>query len=328
MRRRLLAALVATALGLVILELGVRLAEALAPEQESVAFADRPHQSESRKSENPVLGWELDPAGSEVNSEAFRDREVARERTPGVKRIALIGDSVAFGHGLPVEQGVADRLEAALGAGYEVLNFGVGGYNTIQTAELYATKGRLFSPDLVVLLYVLNDALPAKRMAKLADIVRYRRSFEEPAPLGLRSLKRALEVAERIGGPDAESTAPYVRETHEDPKTWRIVQRGLTRIAQIARADGAETLLVITPLFFELEGYAFADIHARVAEAGRRRGFRVLDLAKHLGDVEPRLLRLDPRDVTHPSALGHERIAAAIASHIRDRKAAPSANAD
>jgi lysophospholipase L1-like esterase len=284
---------------------------------ETAAFADGAHQSETRESRNPVLVWELDPKGAEVNSEAFRDRETAREKTPGVVRVALLGDSIAFGHGVPVEQGVANQLELALGSEYEVLNFGVGGYNTRQTAELYATKARYFDPDVIVLLYVLNDALPARRMAALADLVADLRSRPKEPPLGLHiagHVKRAIEEAR---GSNAEETAPYVRETHGDERTWKMVVRGLGRIASIAREDEARAVMAITPLFFDLDPYAFRDIHEQVAEAGRRKGFAVIDLVPALRDVDERDLRLDPEDVSHPSPLGHRLIAEAIARELR-----------
>ena len=299
-----------------IVELGVRFLEQMVDYDENAVFADGAHQSETRRSRNPVLVWQLDPKGAEVNSEGFRDREVERAKTPGVVRVALLGDSIAFGHGLPVEQGVADQLELALGSGYEVLNFGVGGYNTRQTAELYATKARQFDPDVIVLLYVLNDALPAERMAALADLVAHMRSQPKSPPLGLHiagHLKRAIDGAR---GMDAEQTAPYVRETHGDEKTWSMVERGLGRIGSMAREDGARAVMAITPLFFELDPYAFTDVHEQIAAAGRRKGFEVIDLVPVLREHDPEELRLDPKDVSHPSPLGHRLIAEAIAAEL------------
>ena len=139
---RIAVLLLALLISVAIVEFGVRIFEDVVDYDEKAVFADGEHQAETRRSRNPVLVWELDPNGSEVNSEAFRDRETSREKVEGVVRVVLLGDSVAFGHGVPVEQDVADQLEVALGDGYEVLNFGVGGYNTRQTAELYASKAR------------------------------------------------------------------------------------------------------------------------------------------------------------------------------------------
>ena len=91
------------------------------------------HQSEPMPSDNPALFWELDPTSSLVNSAGFRDREFDRERRAGTVRIAALGDSVTFGYGVALEESFPKVLERILNEtrpGHEVLNFGVGGYNT------------------------------------------------------------------------------------------------------------------------------------------------------------------------------------------------------
>ena len=95
-----------------------------------------------------------------------------------------------------------------------------------------------------------------------------------------------------------------------------MIEGGLERIGSLAKADGARLLLAITPLFFDLDPYVFEDVHAQVADAGRRKGFTVLDLTPALRSHDARDLRLDPQDVTHPNALGHRVMAEAIAREI------------
>jgi lysophospholipase L1-like esterase len=284
----------------------------------SAVFPDDPYVPRSRLSEYPILGWELDPSADDVSSAGFRDVEIPLRKRPGRTRIALLGDSVAYGHGLPREQAVADQLEVALGDGYEVLNAGVGGYNTEQEAEFYARRVRPFEPDVVVVLYVLNDAIPAERLLRIVALVAtMREAPEPPAPLGLRALRRFGEAVERLRRRDPDQIAPYVHETHRDEQTWRTVEEGLARIGSIAREDGARLLLAITPFFFDLDDYAFADVHEQVAAAARREGFSVLDLREALRGHDPVSLRLDGRDVIHPNALGHRLMAQAIARELR-----------
>ena len=133
----------------------------------------------SRMSSNPRLGWELDPASSLVNSAGFRDRDYTLEPAPGVFRIAALGDSVTFGRGVPLDESFAKVLERSLNTNadgarrYEVLNFGVGGYNTVQEVELYRTKVRRYAPDLLVVVYVLNDPLSAQKALRI---------FRDPGP--------------------------------------------------------------------------------------------------------------------------------------------------
>jgi hypothetical protein len=62
-----------------------------------------------------------------TNSQGFRDKEWSDEPAPGVQRVAVVGDSVVFGYGIPDEEGLLHRrLERELnqaGRGrWEVLN--------------------------------------------------------------------------------------------------------------------------------------------------------------------------------------------------------------
>ena len=71
----------------------------------------------------------------------MRDHEYSLTKPAGVKRIAVIGDSVAFGFtrhpvALPLKEIFPKVLEAELNAAspgrYELLNFAVTGYNSAQ----------------------------------------------------------------------------------------------------------------------------------------------------------------------------------------------------
>jgi hypothetical protein len=150
----------------------------------------------------------------------------------------------------------------------------------------------------------------------LADLVAHIRSEPESTSWGLHLVSHASRGLDVLRGQDAEATAPYVRETHGEERSWRMVERGLERIGRVAKEDGAQLLLAIMPLLFDLDPYAFEDVHAQVADAGRRKGFAVMDLTGVLRGYAPAALRLDPGDVSHPNALGHRLIAEALAPAI------------
>ncbi len=83
------------------------------------------------------------------------------KKEPGVFRIAMLGDSILWGHGLELKDTFAKQLETLLNESsekkIEVLNFGVSGYSTQQEVELYRVKASLHDPDLVIVGYCLND---------------------------------------------------------------------------------------------------------------------------------------------------------------------------
>src|SRR5712691_3905723 len=75
--------------------------------------------------------------------------------------IAMLGDSLTVGWGVPVDDTFAKRIErmyAAAGIDAEVINFGVGNYNTVQEVQAFLAQGYRYRPDVVVLNYFVNDA--------------------------------------------------------------------------------------------------------------------------------------------------------------------------
>jgi len=118
---------------------------------------------------DPVLGWKLAPdraltfRGAHFsvrvahNAEGLRDRHYDYTRTPGRRRILVLGDSVVWCWGVEQTDCFTERLERALGD-TDVVNAGVPGYSTAQEMLFYEREGRRYRPDVVVLVVSPNDA--------------------------------------------------------------------------------------------------------------------------------------------------------------------------
>jgi lysophospholipase L1-like esterase len=112
-------------------------------------------------SSNPRIGYELRPSTGDINSDGLRDIEHVVEKKPDIKRIMIIGDSIAYGLGVSLNETYARQLQELLDTSepdtYEVINLGVPGYGTIQIYERFLQKGLQYSPDIVIYGYWFND---------------------------------------------------------------------------------------------------------------------------------------------------------------------------
>jgi hypothetical protein len=99
----------------------------------------------------------------EINSLGMRDVERKVEKTPGVLRIAVFGDSMTEGVQVNLDQTYTQQLERRLkdrGIAAEVLNFGLNGYSPLSGYLLYDKVGKAFQPDIVIHAVFLDNDIP------------------------------------------------------------------------------------------------------------------------------------------------------------------------
>ncbi len=119
-----------------------------------------------RLSDNPALAYEYIPGKPPHNNRGFRDRDFG-PKEPGVFRIAVMGDSIAYGFHTAMDETPAAAMQAALreasvrGADrWEVYNFGVEGYSVLNQAAQLDSHVLPHDPDIVFLIVCLNDWQP------------------------------------------------------------------------------------------------------------------------------------------------------------------------
>ena len=117
---------------------------------------------------DPDLGWDNKPActgrfiGPEFETAVITNQQRMRESEEFLPagtavRLAVMGDSFVWGHGVNETDRFTERLQALLGPGYEVMNFGVGGFGSGQ--HLLKIKRDIlgFRPAILIVVFFIND---------------------------------------------------------------------------------------------------------------------------------------------------------------------------
>ncbi|MEX0696117.1 MAG: SGNH/GDSL hydrolase family protein [Dongiaceae bacterium] len=247
-----------------------------------------------------------------INSLGLRDREYEFAKPAGTVRILMLGDSLTFGWGAPVDGTTAKRLEGRLDAAdpgrrYEVINAGIGNTNTAMQVAHFLSKWYQLEPDIVVLNYFINDAeeTPSRQQNFVLE-----RSYAAVFLAG------RLDVLWRsyLGGSDWK--AYYDGLYRDDAPGWRQVRESLAALADYCRRNGIGLLVANYPELHELADYPFARATGQVEAAAAADGVPFLDLLPAVRGEDPESLWVTPTDA-HPNAKAADRFAAAIAEQLR-----------
>lgn len=122
-----------------------------------------------------------------INSKSIRDKEHPYEKTKGLFRIVLIGDSFTFGEGIPYGKRYSDIAERNLEA--EIITMGVPGLGLGGMAWYALTEGIKYNPDLMV--FAINNLVTARGES---DITQYFPSASESG--FLKELQQFPEIAD------------------------------------------------------------------------------------------------------------------------------------
>lgn len=117
---------------------------------------------------DPRIGWSHRPGQRglfqraefshpvEINGSGWRDRERGAHKEPGSLRVAVLGDSFTWGHGVGDEAIFTRLMERDL-PGVEVLNFGLSGAASDQQLLILRDHVLPAGPDLVLVMVSRND---------------------------------------------------------------------------------------------------------------------------------------------------------------------------
>lgn len=223
-------------------------------------------------------------ANVRLNTLGYREREFPRDKPAGMFRIAFIGDSFAFGQGIPEEARMSNLLQDALirrRPKSEVLNFGNAGNSTADEVRVLQTVLDGLDPDFVVLQWFVNDVEVQPRPGtprsanagnKLKVTLRNHSVLYFLAAetwhrfLDSTSASYSNDMFRRFGRPESEAS--------------RQADAALLEFMRTAKAHSVPLAVVLVPHLAPTTGsdYAFAYLHQRVLAACRREHVPCVDL--------------------------------------------------
>lgn len=308
-----------------------------------------------RLSSDLILRYELAPGSPDghtvISSGGLRDREFPVVKPPRTFRIACIGDSITYGFGIDAADSFPKRLEYLLntyGAGptqrFEVMNFGVPGYNLKEIAENLKVKVMKYNPDLVIYGYCLNDPqdVSLEFLTLLPHLTDAGREFVYPqktagflvahsrlwrlAVYAIRRLTvqgRTINYVRVNGFADPENRAirdstdvSYYAKLHTDPEGRRNLENSLSAMASTCAAKHVPVCVFVFPVMENLDSYPLAEVHRQVTELCRERSLHAYDLVESLHAYQHRIHSQEYLDELHPTAPTDHYVAAVMLSML------------
>ena len=232
-----------------------------------------------------------------INSMGLRDQEYPLEKPPGHVRVLMLGNSLTFGWGVKIEDTPSKLLETMLNRNggdkrYEVINAGVGNYNTRMEVAYFLERGHLLGPDVVVLNYFINDAEPTPR--------RRSNTFGEFSYATVL-LSSAIDTLARSYFGRADWKAYYQSLYDPGSADWAATKEAIKKLIAYCQKSGIKIMIANYPELHELASYPFSSISATIFQISTEDGVPFVDLLPSVSDKQPKSLWVSANDA-HPNA--------------------------
>lgn len=295
----------------------------------------------SRPSRIPDVRFELIPGASgltpgqdkvvRVNAQGFRGPDILMPKPPDTFRIAVLGDSIAFGRTLDEDEVFPYQLPALLheripNRPFDVVNASLSGRDTWEEVALLEHRVLDLNPDLVILQVCLNDHIrfpppdPSQRRGAFGERPWYAYSslldrLDRKSP---RFRKWHVAIAERMGfdmrtpGKVLEDYALDMGHIHNVASNWPVWHREFLRARDLCRQHDAELLIAVFPTSRILNLAEADKTIPELSELAADDNIRLVDLLHPFRAADRPVLI----DYTHPNRLGHRLAAQTLADAI------------
>ena len=283
-----------------------------------------------------------------TNSIGFRGDEVPVQKTPGKKRVLVLGDSITLAAYLPEDQTFTTLAAKILSASAptEVINAGVYDVGLREEILILKESGLKLKPDLVVLGFYLNDSRPPwgfeNEYYNLPPrLTEASKTLEQYSYLYMWIWRRILvthflghNMAKRLNWQDEynssnwrEDQAAYQHLIQSasldwgsawDEKSWTMLYSGLDELRGLAEKNHFQLVVLIFPVAVQVRSNVYDDFpQQKMKSYCASHQLPCLDLLPLLREHQAENIYYDH---CHFTAEGHRLIAGPIAQFIADNE--------
>jgi lysophospholipase L1-like esterase len=241
-----------------------------------------------------------------TNSHGLFDQEYSVAKPAGVRRVAVLGDSISRGWCVPTEERFDTLIEKNLrtesGEPFEFINFGVSGYRMTQIYDVAMEKVPAYQPD-VYLLMLSQLSITPTWGAHVVQLV------ENNRDLKYDFLKKVVKDSGLQKG-----DSPGLAEAKLAPYRFTILREMLLQLKANAEAHSAKLVVALVPAGEDPD--VIANHFRGINQSLDGTGIPVINLLDAFDGIDAGTTRRAWYDA-HPNALGQRLIAESLQRKLK-----------
>jgi len=276
---------------------------------------------DARNYENrPDFSYEINGISYNINSDGLRD--IAHSKIKQSKtRVALLGDSVAFGTNVDVKNSFASLLE---NNDREIINFAVSGYDLSSEVEALKIKVVEYNPDIVLLAFVMNDIEPSDIFFKTEEektciLPVLKINVDCKTKDAIRSIKTIQFFYNGFQNLFYSGVQDYYTLSWGNEELYQNnIINPLNDFKEICDSSDFECGVIIFPLLRYDEEYPWINQHGKLINDLESLNLKYLSLLEPFQVFSAEELGGTSADILHPNELGHLVASEEIATFLND----------
>ncbi len=267
-----------------------------------------------------------------INDDGLRaDKDYPKTKKEDDLRIAVLGDSVAFGLGVDFNSTFGSLLEKyllnSIDKSVEVINFGVPGYDSFADVAQLKIKALKYNPDIVILSFVMNDIEPSDIVFKSGESKKtcILPIFKLKVPCKvkdtIRDIKTVTFLYSKLKMAGSYFSDDYYAVSWGDGELYqKNIVNPIKEFNEVCFKENIKCAVVIFPLLkFNATYYPWAAQEKKLIEELDSLRMPFLALGSTYQQYLPEQIGASSSDILHPNILGHRVAAEEIAKFLKER---------